>query len=1081
MTSAPVSNRPAPAPADSQAFTFPASFAQRRLWFLDQLTPGDVSYNVPGAVEIEGEIDTGALERSLQEIVRRHESLRTLFQAHQGEAQQVIHAEVDLALEILDLCSLPDVERLPQAERLTRAKSISPFDLQHGPLFRATLLRLGEHTHRLVIVMHHIISDGWSIGILVRELAEFYDADVKGRPAHLPELPIQYVDYTAWQHEQLSGEHLKANLEYWKGQLEGVPGLQLVTDHPRGEAPNTKGAQERVEIGPGLTQALRLFAQEHGVTLYMALLAALQTLLFRYSGQREILVGSPIAGRTLPEVEELIGFFVNTLVLKAKFHEEITFRQLLRQLKETTLEAYAHQDLPFEKMVEELSLERNLGRTPFFQTMFGFQNTPMPELQLGSAKLRPMELESETAKFELTLSLGESGNRIKGTLEYSTDLFNRETITRFFRHYTFLLESLLHDPDLPVSQAALVDEEERSRLEQGWSSKILQGTLIPHKTWTALIAEHAGGENKPAVITAERQISYQEFDRRANEIAVRLQAAGIPRGAHVAVCASQVGEMVVAILGILKAGAVAVPIDPEDPALRLQFVLKDADATSVVTAEEFAAQLKPMMSQCLVLSSAQPPSGETQIEPRNSMPEDPALLIYQSGESGQPEATVIPHRGLLPRTFASDTKILPSDIVGVWPSLALEENGILELLRCLSAGAAIVQFDGGGTPRKWTAAIREQKVTVLYARSSEAARLARKFSTTLKGLRLIVCTEKGADLAHLTENLKAEIAEKLFCVYGRSETCGWCALYPLTQHTKGITEFLAVGTKIALLDTEMNPLPEGIVGEVFVGGEHLSLGYYNLPQHTKAAFPRDEYSSEPGATIYRSGDTGYRRSDGTLQMGERNDGRAWIAGVRVEAAEIEAALKDLNQVQDSAVLVEPHGVSVFLVSGDNPVPELEKVQTFLAQKLPKFMLPDTIHSIEFIPRLSNGDVDRPKLKSLALQLEKARRAAVAYAPPESELEWKLAAILQKTLGRERVGRHDDFFRMGGHSLLATQVVAQISHEFKVEVPLRKVFETPTVAQLAAAIAQFSGTDRQAEAIPQIHRVARVPVQQSAPK
>jgi non-ribosomal peptide synthetase component F/acyl carrier protein len=1075
MPSISASNQPATASEGSQGvFIFPASFAQRRLWFLDQLTPGDVSYNVSGAVEIEGKLDTEALKKSLQEIVQRHESLRTLFRDEQGTLQQVIHPDMPLNFESQDLQTLPESERLSIAGQIARQKSQTPFDLQRGPLFRVTLLRLNEGFYWLIVCMHHIISDGWSVGVLVRELADLYNAFIKGLPSPLPELPIQYVDYTAWQQEKLSGESLQAQVEYWKSQLDGIPsGLQIVTDYPRERITSTQGARMQVQIEPEPTRALKLFAHENGVTLYMVLLAGFQTLLYRYSGQEEILVGSPIAGRTQKETQLLIGFFVNTLVLKAKFDSGITFRQLIRQVKETTLEAYAHQELPFEKLVEELSPDRTSGRTPFFQAMFVFQNAPMPELELDSARLRTLELENDTAKFELTLSLGESANLLQGTLEYSTGLFCPVSMTALFHRYTFLLESLVRDPDLPVLQAPLVDEEERCRVAHGWQSKILSNSAGAQETWAELIAAHAR-EEKVAVAAGESPILYRELNQQAGEIAAQLEAAGLQPGARVAVYVSEVGKLAAAILGILRSGAVAAPIDPEGPAVRTESILKNVEAKWVVTEKKLEAQLQQASLQCIVPRGDVASLGATQVDPRSAKAEDLALLLYQSGASGRPEAAEVPQRGLLPRSFIAEANILPTDFIGIWPWLLREENGILELLHCLAAGATLVPLEEAGTPRRWANTIREQKITMLYARSSEIERLTREFATTLKNVRLIVCTDQCADLARLEENLKAEMLEKVYCTYGVNETCGWCALYPLAQRKKGIVEYLASGTRLELLDPEMNPLPEGIPGEIFVGQEQLALGYYGLPERTKQAFLSDEYSIERGARVYRSGDIGWRTHEGMLQIHERRDRRSWIAGSRVEPAEIEAALKGLEGLQDAAVLAGQNSVSVFLVT--DKLPEPDRLQEWLQTKVPRLMLPRVLHRVDSIPRLADGEVDHLKLKTVAKRLQTERNAAAPYAPPETDIQRKLVAILEKTLGLERVGIHDDFFRIGGHSLLATQVVAQISHELAIELPLRRLFEMPTVAQLAEVVTQLSSAGAQAEAIPQIKKIARVPVQ-----
>jgi non-ribosomal peptide synthetase component F/acyl carrier protein len=807
----------------------------------------------------------------------------------------------------------------------------------------------------------------------------------------------------------------------------------------------------------------------------MVLLAGFQALLFRYSGQEEILVGSPIAGRTRKETQGLIGFFVNTLVMRSRFTNGITFRQLLHSVKDTTLEAYAHQDLPFEKLVEELSPERNLGRSPFFQAMFVFQNAPMPELQLGSAILRLIDIESETAKFEITLTLFDSQDELQGTIEYSTELFDPDTIARFADQFTFLLDSLLTEPDHSVPSVPFVSDREMIRLRLGWAGPPTSDkadTNVP-----GLVREHASDEAKVAIVSKGQAFTYAELNRRAGELSGRLQALGIERGIRVGICVNDGVEAVVALLGVLKAGAVAVPLNADDPVARMEYIVKDAGVAWVVSDAKCNERVLQAGVQAILVDGP-----ENQLHVNQTVNKQSeidchvdALLLYQSDPSGKPKGVGVPHNALLPRPFAGEAAILETDRIGQRVRLGSLDNETPELLRFLALGATIIDLSGEKTPRKLATTLRDQAVSVLLPRAAELERLATEFSWSLKTVRMIVlCEDRGIALEHLRHNLNSDLLDRTYQAYGSNETGGWWALHPMDDKDEGLTAHLAAGVTLQLLDVHGKPVPEHIVGELYIGGNNIARGDHSKSEDKSSAVSANHSRNASHASRGRSGEFGWRRVDGSLQLSGRHDGRGWISGIRVETEEIEIVLKDYAGIQDAAVLAGDDTVRAFVVVSEGEEIDSVAVQTWLGKRFPPVMIPQRIDRTEQVPRLTDGTVDRKAVKALADHLDESNAAAAAYAPPRNEIEQKLAAIWQKTLGLERVGIHDDFFRIGGHSLLATQMVARISDELGATVPLRQLFETPTIAQLGSIVGSSSDSG---ETLAPIRRVARVPVGQ----
>jgi non-ribosomal peptide synthetase component F/acyl carrier protein len=1051
-----------------KAFVFPASFAQRRLWFLDQLTPGDPTYNVPGDVEIDGPLDVDALKRSLQEVVRRHESLRTRFDGNRGEPQQVIDSEVALNMQFLDLRSISEQERRAKADLISREEAKKPFDLRRSPLLRVTLMCLAEQRHRLVLTMHHIVSDGWSVGILIRELAVLYNAFTQGKPSPLPELPIQYVDYTAWQQEQLVGEPLQRHLDYWKQQLDGVQTeLDLVTDRPHRQGSANQGAQYYFDLDAAQTRDLRRLGQKQGVTLYMVLLAGYQALLFRHTGQQQILVGSPIAGRTRSETQGLIGFFVNTIVTNVTFTTNITFRQLLKEAKETTLDAYAHQDLPFEKLVEKLSPQRNLGRSPFFQTIFSLQNESMLGMKLGSANLQLMDIDLGTAKFELTFALTESEDAIRGCFEYSTDLFNQTTIVRLADRFNVLIRELIAEPDRPISEAPLVSEPEMARLAAGWTATSVS-TVEVDRGFLSRLADHAQNEARLAVISNGRRVTYAALDERALQLAKRLRTCGVAPAARVGVCVANLIDRIVALFGVLKAGAVAVPVDVEEPIPRMQLIFKDANAEWTISDTSCEERVQQTGARILRVDGTDDPvTLAPKSTERSNIRDGEAIVLYQSDPLGKPKGVVVPYSALLPRTFASTAAILETDRIAMNVTRCGEDGALLELLRCLALGATLIDLGDRHTPLKLAATLRDESVTVLHPRTEELVHLTREFNWSLKTLRMIVLSDDhGIELEQLRHTLLPEVLNRVYRARGNNETFGWWALYPLAGDDNEITAHLAAGTRLWLLDSQQQPIPENIVGELYIGGKYLGSGEQDPPEREIPEFLNPGAKEIP-VNVYRSGEFGWRRPDGSLRFCGRRDGRGWISGVRVEAGEIEFALRQYASLQDVAVLVADTGLRAFVVVGDGVEFNVEAAQTWLRERLPEVMVPRKFDRVERIPRDPDGFVHRKALKSLANELDTLTDKPV-YVAPRNEIEQKLVTIWEQTLGLDRVGVHDDFFRIGGHSLLATRVIARITDEFGVAVPLSQLFTTSTIAQLADLVAHSPAT----EAVAPIKRLAR---------
>jgi amino acid adenylation domain-containing protein len=1078
---------------------FPASFAQQRLWFIDQLTPGRATYNLPSALRIRGQLDAKILERTLEEVVRRHETLRTRFVSVHGEPQQVIEERVNVQLPVVDLTSIPDEEqREAEATRLAQAEAREPFNLKQAPLMRGKLLRLGELNHVLLFTMHHIISDAWSMGVLIEEVSVLYDAFSQGRPSSLPEVPIQYADYTVWQREWLQGGVLEEQLAYWKQQLAGVSVLQLPTDRPRPTSQSQNGAMYDFAIEAKVTQQLKKFAEEQGATLFMVLLAAFQVLLYRYSGQHDIAVGTPIAGRSSGETEKLIGFFINTLVLRVDLSGAPSFIELLQRTKEVTLEAYAHEDVPFEKLVEALSPERNLGSTPLFQVMMVLQNAPLSDLRLGSASLQPFNtVDNGTSKFDLLLQLGEDAfGKLSGSLQYSRDLFDTATISRMIEHYRRLLGGIAAKPFESVDVLPLLTTNERKHVVEEWNRTTV---AFPRRNCLpGLIEEQVDRfPDTLAVQYGEDVLSYFELNHRANQLAWRLRELGVGTEARVGLMVERSLEMVVGLLGVLKAGAAYVPLDPDYPPDRLSYMLESSEIKVLLTQEHLREQLPHFAGPVLALDGAEEQRRIAEQKTENPdvtlLPENLAYLIYTSGSTGRPKGVMNTHGGLVNRLLwmQEEYRLETGDVVLQKTPFSFDVS-VWEFFWPLMEGAKLVVARPGGhqDPDYLARLINEQQVTTLhFVPSMLSVFLDEERLKQCRSVRRVVCSGEVLSQELARRCLAAMPWAELHNLYGPTEAAidvtYWKCVAEDTRASVPIGKPIS-NIRVYVVDEGMEAVPVGVPGELCLGGVGLARGYCGQGDLTAERFVPDRLSGRSGERLYRTGDLARWLADGNVEYLGRLDHQVKIRGFRIELGEIEAALQEYEGVRQAVVIAwEGEPGDKRLVAYVVPEPDIQEsdngqgkaglrmgeLREHLLRKLPEYMVPSGYVEMAELPLNHNGKVDRKKLPQPDMDLPEQEYVAARNATEET-----LCRIWQEVLRRERVGIHDNFFKIGGHSLLAAQVTTRIRESFKVDIPLSRIFETATVALLAETIdktLQIAGaSDAPSQLLPDIKPVVR---------
>lgn len=1029
----------------------PLSFAQQRLWFMEQYEPGHFLYNLMLAVRLAGPLRASKLEESINEIVRRHEALRTTFKIVDGHARQVIASNVQVRLAFDDLRKMPEAEREPDAGRLTLFEANCPFDLVRGPLLRARLLHLNDFDHVLLLTMHHIVSDGWSMGILNRELSTLYMAFCNGQPSPLPELPIQYADFTLWQRAQLQGEAFERLLSYWKNKLAGIPVLlALPTDRPRPPVQVFQGASYGVVLPKSLLEGLKTIGRQAEVTLFMALLAAFKVLLFRYSGQSDIAVGSPIANRTRVEVEGLIGFFVNTLVLRTDLSGDPTFRQLLGRIREVALGAYAHQDLPFERLVEEVQPARNLSHNPLFQVGFALQST---ESEMQNAPDGPPQFRAGASKFDLTLSATETADGLMAVYEYNTNLFDAATILHMAQNFQVLIESIITDPDLCISKYLLLDSKERAQLIE--DSKGTRYDAMTASCIHELCQRQARlRPDSLAVIYGEQRLTYKDLNSKANQLARALRKQGCGPETIVGLCVERSPEMVIGLLGILKAGAAYLLLDPTYPKDRLGYMLEDSQAAMLLTKERLIDDLPASWMKTLCLDTDWGRIAEhddDNLEPI-AEPDNVAYIIYTSGSTGQPKGVLVPHIGVCntAEATAHAFSVPPESRILQFSSLSFDAS-TFDIIMALRAGATLCLEDQEsmlpGPPL--IQVLRDKKINVMTIPPSALAVLPDAMLPDLN--TLIVAGEAcSMDIASRWAN-----GRRFFNAYGPTEASIWATVAECAdvQATPSIGSSI-INVQVYVLDERLEPVPVGVPGEIYIGGVGVARGYCNRPDLTAERYLPDPFSSAPGARIYRTGDRARRLWGRDVQFLGRVDQQLKLRGYRIEPGEIEASLLLHSAVREAVVVTKLNAFDeARLIAWYVPLPEQApsavELRSFLRQRLPDFMVPSAFMPLDGFPLNENGKLNRGALSAMADGWSESDD--LASKPPRTETEGIIAAIWREVLEVDRIGIDDNFFSIGGHSLIATRVALRVNSSFQIDLPLRRLFELPTIAELAEAI------------------------------
>jgi amino acid adenylation domain-containing protein len=1036
----------------------PVSFSQQRLWFLNQMEPDSTAYVIPEGVRMRGKLNIEALERSLREICRRHEALRTTFRETDGRLEQIISPPAGLTLPVVDLQKLHEDEQEAEIQHMISEVVKPPFDTAQGPLFRTKLLRLAKEEHLFLVAMHHIIYDGWSQAVFLRELGALYRVFCCGRPSPLPELPIQYADYAIWQRQWLQKEVLDSQVGYWKKQLGGdLAVLQLPTDRPRPAVQTYGGAVKLISLSENLKIGLYELSRSEGVTLFMTFLAAFNVLLYRYSGQEDIAVGSPIANRNQPEVKDLIGFFVNTLVLRSDLSGNPSFKELLARVRQMTLDAYDHQDLPFEKLVEELQPARDLSYSPLFQVMFVWQNIATKSVELPELTLTPVAVPNKASMFDLTLYMWKREEELSGAFEYNVDLFDAATIAVMAGHFKTLLAGVVADPNQNLSELPLLTDEERRQFLIEWNNSFAQ--YPADKCYHTLFEQQAARTpDSVAVVSGDEQLTYGALNRRANQLAHYLRSLAVGADTLVGIYIERSLEMVVGLLGILKAGAAYVPLDPDFPRDRLELMLEDSGAPILITQSALAGNLSEYRGTMIRIDSDWPTVAKQSQENPVCVagPQSLAYVIYTSGSTGRPKGVQIAHQALVNFLYSMGRQpgLLPQDILLSVTTISFDIFG-LELFLPLINGARVVLAarDDALDGARLIELLRQSQASVMQATPATWRLLLEagwKGESSLK----VLCGGEA-----LPQDLVAPLLDgckELWNLYGPTETTIWSTVYRIRSKEAPILIGRPIAnTRIYILDSCLQPVPVGVAGELYIGGDGLARGYLNRAELTAAKFIADPFGQDPQARIYNTGDLARYRPDGTIECLGRVDHQVKVRGFRIELGEIEAVLSEYPGVKQAVAVVREDRpgdkrIAAYLVGetpGENGFSS-SKLRQFLKKKLPDYMIPSFFTTLQTLPLTPNGKVDRLALPAPSRE---RRELENAFTSPRSSTEKKIASIWQDVLKAETIGVFDNFFELGGHSLLAAQVRSQINRLFNIELPMQQLFTATTVETLADLI------------------------------
>jgi len=1062
--------------------SYPASFAQRRLWFIEQLQPPSALYNMWVALRLRGPLDQAALGRALTALVRRHEALRTTFAEVDGEPVQVISAPAEFPLRVEPLEGADSGE----LKRLLTREVTHPFDLARGPLFRARLVQLGPAENVLVLVLHHIISDAWSMSVLYRDLSALYAAESSGQSAELEPLRLQYRHYAAWQRERLQGAVLEEELSYWRNQLAGAPPLlTLPTDRPRPAVRRYQGSNESLELPRALADALRTLGRAEGATPFMTLLAGFAVLLGRSSGQSEVVVGTPIAGRTQTELERLIGFFINALPLRLSLAGAPSFRTLLRRVREVALGAYAHQELPFERLVEELQPPRSLQHHPVFQVIFALQNAPGGSLQLPGIEVERIPVGGDGVKFDLGLYVSE-GPELRVSAAYDRELFEPTTVTRLLDRYRTLLEQASRYPDLPVDELAIMSDRERHQLLVDWNdtrSALPEQESIPELFEVQVRAR----PEATALVFDGGSISYRELDRRAARLGRRLVQAGVALESRVGVLLERSPELVVALLAVLKAGGAYVPLTPDIPAARAQGMLRDADARVLITTADLAASFGPFDGTLIELDHEELEAGDVVQPPQQPGRENLAYVMYTSGSTGTPKGVAVTHENVIRLVCgarfacldASETFLLFAPVA--FDASTLEIWGpLLNGGRLVIAPPGLLRLDELGET------LRRHRVTTLWLTSAFFNLMVDERCGDFAGIRQLMTGGEVVSPEHVARVRREVPGCRIINGYGPTETTTFATTAPIDAlPTDGAQ--LPIGgpiqnTRVYVLDRNLRPQPVGVVGELFIAGAGVARGYQKEPALTAERFLPDPFTGEPGSRMYRTGDLVRWRADGAIDFLGRRDHQVKIRGFRVEPGEVQSHLAAHPNLRAVAVTTRQadggaHELIAYVVRAPDAAVSSEELRQFLRGSLPAYMIPSTFVWLDRLPLNSNGKVDFAALASPDPsngegtgqdRATKAESTVAAASPSDLEgrttTELTLGAIWSALLGVDRIKRNDDFFELGGHSLLAVKLFGRMEQTFGIRLPLATLFHSPTLSALAGEIdraARLSKPERRA--------------------
>ncbi len=1044
---------------------YPLSVAQQRLWLLYQLDPQSSMYNISVSLQMKGPLNLSALEWGLNEVVRRHNTFRTTFTVMNSQPLQCISPYNPFSLSVVNLENLDQDQRQEKIHQVKQAAAQEPFNLTTGPVWRAKLIKISSQDHIFLLTLHHIMADGWSMELVYDELSLLYQSFIKSEPPHLLPLPIQYVDFSEWQHERLKRQAFSSQVNYWKKQLKDTPPiLDLPTDFPRPSKLSGNGTVQPIDIPRSLSHALRHLAQQEGVTLFMVLLAALNVFLYRYSGQQDLVIGTPIANRNHPAIKKLVGFFVNMLVLRADLSGNPSFLELLERVKKCALDAYRNQEVPFEKLVEEINPTRSLSHSPLFQISLGLRNFRKKHLHFPDLEIISQRLDSQGSKFDLAFLLEEKEDgTLEGIVEYSTDLFTRPTIQRLLNHFRTLLQHVVDNPKVPIPQIPILEEPEREHLLVD-----LNNTKTDYPRETPIIAlfeeQVARAPHSLALVAGSCQLTYAVLHAHANQLARYLQRRGVVSGDRVGVCLARGVDLIVSLLAILKAGGAYVPLDPNIPRERLAYLIEDAAIEVIVTQDHFRTIVEG--GEGVPVLALDRDWNSIIKEPRRSF-EVPATsaalayIMYTSGSTGQPKGTLISQKSVV--RLVNSTNYVRLDaaqrILQLAP-FAFDASTFEIWGSLLNGGRLVVMPPGPVDLDEVGRRVDEEQINLVWLTAGLFHQMVEQQSTRLSQVPQVLA---GGDVlfpGSVREVLAHGSGGCVINGYGPTENTTFACCHPMTDESLP-EETVPIGTPIAntqvyVLDRFAQLVPRGVSGELVLGGDGLAWGYLNRPGLTAEKFLPHPYSTEPGARVYRTGDQVRWNQQGALEFQGRRDNQIKLRGYRIELGEIEVTLSGHPGIQDAVVLcredVPGTKELVAYVVWKPDKEDVAELREYLTQRLPGYMVPSAFVNLEQLPLGTNGKINRQVLPPP----DRMRaHGGPSYVAPRTSLEEMVTAIWQEILDIKQVGIHDNFFEIGGHSLIATRLVQQLQVILGIEIPFTKPFEAPTIEQFCTVLEKDS--------------------------